>query len=74
MSERQIPRNVYEIIPSTVEKSYSSSVTHSVIGWGKGGIKKLGREDTRISTDKWVRRPNYIFIVEDDTQALRLFA
>lgn len=80
LSERQIPRNVYEIIPSAAQKSYSSSVTHSVIGWGNERIKKWGREDTRISTDKKVRsflpvrRPNSIFTGEDDTLALRLFA
>lgn len=41
------------------------SVTHYVIVWGNERITKWGREDTRISTDKWersflpVRRPNY---------------
>lgn len=65
LSERQSPRNVYEIIPSGAEKSYSSSVTHSVIVWGNERIKKWGREDAGISTDKWerslvpVRRPSY---------------
>lgn len=65
LSERQSPRNVYEIIPSGVEKSYSSSVTHSVIVWGNERIKKWGREDAGISTDEWersflpVRRPSY---------------
>ncbi len=48
-----------------VEKLCLSSVTHFVIVWGNERIKKWGREDPGISTDKWersslpVRRPNF---------------
>lgn len=82
LSQRHIHRNVNEIIPSAAEKSYSGSVTHFVIGKGAGGIKKRGREDTRISTDRWdgsfplVRHSNYSItslLLLCDTLTIQLF-
>lgn len=51
MSETQIPRNVYEIIPSTGEKLNSSSVT--VCHWlGERKNHKAGHREYRLTTGR----------------------